>query len=118
MITIEKNRLIWRTNGETIVIEPWGENALRIRSVMMGEVVDTDYALLSPERTDSSIELGKDRAKITNGKLSAVIELSSSGWRKDHGKITFHKQDGSVLFEDIDQKENWPSKIRRPLFLS
>lgn len=106
MITIEKNRLIWRTNGETIVIEPWGENALRIRSVMMGEVVDTDYALLSPERTDSSIELGKDRAKITNGKLSAVIELSSSGWRKDHGKITFHKQDGSVLFEDIDQKDS------------
>lgn len=106
MITKTQSRLIWKTNGEIIVIEAWGKNALRVRSVMMGQVLDTDYALLPSQDAACVIEIQKDRANITNGKLKAAVELASSGWRKDHGKITFHKQDGSVLFEDIDQKDS------------
>ena len=67
MINIENNRLVWKTSGETVVIEPWGENALRVRSVMMGEILETDYALLPPKEQSCVIEAGKDQAKITNG---------------------------------------------------
>ncbi len=42
----DTNKLIWSFNGEKLVIEPWNENSLRVRSIMMGEVLDTDYALL------------------------------------------------------------------------
>lgn len=106
MINIENNRLVWKTSGETVVIEPWGENALRVRSVMMGEILETDYALLPPKEQSCVIEAGKDQAKITNGKLTAQIVLAASGWRKDHGRITFFGQDGTVLFGDIDHEDS------------
>ena len=105
MVIIEKNKLIWRSSGETIVVEPWGENSLRVRTVMMGEVKDTDYALLPQNDISCSIHTGEDWAEITNGKLTAKIELASSGWRKDHGKITFYNQNGDVLFGDIDGED-------------
>ena len=88
MINIENNRLVWKTSGETVVIEPWGENALRIRSVMMGDILETDYALLPQRNPDCVIKAGKDQASITNGKLTAQIVLAASGWRKDHGRFT------------------------------
>lgn len=116
MINIENNRLVWKTSGETVVIEPWGENALRVRSVMMGEILETDYALLPPKEQSCVIEAGKDQAKITNGKLTAQIVLAASGWRKDHGRITFYRQDGRVLFGDIDHEDSPSPHPRR--FLS
>lgn len=115
MIKTEKNRLIWKTSGETVVIEPWGENALRVRSVMMGEIVETGYALLPQKERHCVIEAGKDQARITNGKLTAQIVLAASGWRKDHGRITFFREDGSVLFGEIDHEDSpspHPRKFR------
>ena len=116
MIKTEKNRLVWKTSGETVVIEPWGENALRIRSVMMGDILETDYALLPQRNPDCVIKAGKDQASITNGKLTAQIVLAASGWRKDHGRITFYRQDGRVLFGDIDHEDSPSPHPRR--FLS
>lgn len=58
-------------------------------------------------------ETGKDFAKITNGKLSAEIVPAASGWRRDHGHITFRKQDGSVLFEDIGHDASPTPHLRR-----
>ena len=47
--------LIWRNGGETLAICPWGEDSLRVRAVMMGEIEDTRYALLDPvPHVDSS----------------------------------------------------------------
>ena len=28
----------WRNHGETVVLEPWGPDSLRVRAVLMGEV--------------------------------------------------------------------------------
>ena len=33
---INGSQLIWRNSGETLVIEPWGPDSLRVRSVLMG----------------------------------------------------------------------------------
>ena len=45
IISKEKNQIIWKMNGEKLVIEPWGRNSFRVRSRMMGEIMDTDFAL-------------------------------------------------------------------------
>ena len=52
-------------NGETLQIEAWGENSLRIRSRMMGEILDTDYALL-PFNGDveAEIEINNEKLKL------------------------------------------------------
>ena len=113
MINAEKNRLIWKNSGETVVIEPWGENALRVRSVMMGDILETDYALLSQKDIECVIESKKDWARITNGKITAEIVLDASGWRKDHGRITFFRKDGTVLFGDIDHEDSPSPHPRR-----
>ena len=34
----EGNSLVFRNNGETLVLTPWNENALRVRSAMMSEI--------------------------------------------------------------------------------
>ena len=44
----EGSSLIFRNNGETLVLTPWNENALRVRSAMMAEVEDARWALLDP----------------------------------------------------------------------
>ena len=47
-ITRDGNAVLFENAGELLRIEPWGENSLRVRAVMMGEIKDTDYALLPP----------------------------------------------------------------------
>ena len=71
MVKTEPGKLIWKTNGETVVIESWGENALRVRAVMQGEITETGYALPPQEPLPCRTETGDGFAKITNGKLTA-----------------------------------------------
>ena len=74
--SIEEGKLIFENNGETLQIEAWGENSLRVRSRMMGEIIDTDYALL-PNSSDvkAKIEIDEETqtATIKNGKITAII---------------------------------------------
>ncbi len=28
-------QLIWRNHGETLIVEPWGEDSVRVRSALM-----------------------------------------------------------------------------------
>ena len=117
MVKTEPGKLIWKTNGETVVIESWGENALRVRAVMQGEITETGYALLPQEPLPCRTETGDGFAKITNGKLTARIELASSGWRKDHGRITFFDELGKPLLGNVDESDG-PShhpRVFRPL---
>ena len=41
-------QVTWRNHGETVVVEPWGPDSLRVRAVLMGEVRDDRFALLDP----------------------------------------------------------------------
>ena len=41
----EANRLVCRWDGETLIVEPWGRNGLQVRSPLLQEPEDTDYAL-------------------------------------------------------------------------
>ena len=45
---ISGQRLLWRNSGETLAIEPWGPDSLRVRSVLMGDLRDDRFALLDP----------------------------------------------------------------------
>ena len=73
-LSIENNRLIYENNGETLQIEAWGDNSLRVRARMMGEILDTDYSLLQVKTTvNAKIQIEEDGsiATITNGKIRA-----------------------------------------------
>ena len=76
----EGNALIYENDGELLRIEPWGKNSLRVRSVMQGPICDTDYALIELNEADKaivpSISVSEYEASITNGKITARIEVS------------------------------------------
>jgi alpha-D-xyloside xylohydrolase len=95
----EGNKLIWQYNGEKLVIEPWGANSFRVRSRMMGDILDTDFALLPAGCGSADIRLEEGKAVIRNGKIEAVIEENS--WTKN-GRIRFYNQKGRLLLQEID----------------
>jgi len=97
----EKNRLVWRFNGEKLIIEPWGVNSFRVLSTVLGEILDTDYALLSVsnEEVESVIEIGERSATIINGKIKA--NLQENEWTKNC-VITYYNQKGDLLLKEAD----------------
>ena len=94
----ENGGLVWRYNGETLAIVPWGANSLRVRAVMMGKITDTDYALLPAPAAEPVIETGGRAASITNGKIKAVLQ--ECDWPKNC-IVSFYNQDGKLLLKEL-----------------
>lgn len=98
MITIDGSKIIRRYDKELLVIEPWGENSLRVRATQRsGFLEDEDLSALLPDpvETSAKAELSGSGAVLTNGKIRA--ELSGSG------KITFYNQNGKVLLREFQR---------------
>ena len=98
----QNNRqLIWRNHGETLVVEPWGNDSIRVRSALMREVKDERFALLEPAScTDTEIRIENEKtAFVRSGKITARLEVC--GW-KERAKITFLNQKNEVLLQETD----------------
>ncbi len=94
----DQGTIIFENDGETLRIEPWGTNSLRVRAVMMGDIKDTDYALLSAPFTTAAIIIKDEfNGSITNGKITAV--LSVDDWHK-RCRVSFFNQKGELLLEE------------------
>ncbi len=98
----EGNALIARRGGETLRIEGWGRNALRVRAVMNDIRTGQDYALTeSPENTECEILIGTEKnpgwegtvpcAEIKNGRIRATVNFA--------GVISFYR-DGDLILRE------------------
>lgn len=67
------NRLVYKSDQETLVIEPWGRHGLRVRVTVLPEIIDKPWALTEPVRPQAHIEISTAEATISNGKISARI---------------------------------------------
>ena len=80
----QDGRLIWRGNYETIQIESWGRDSLRVRAISGLEIRDgLPSALLEPTPTESQVEISEERAIIRNGAITG--EIHPGGDRFDTG---------------------------------
>ena len=98
----ENGSLIFRENGETVMVTPWGTNSLRVRSVILGEIKETEAALLPKEEVSGgAIHLAEDgmSAVITNGAIAAKLIVQPWGRAL---QITFTDADGKVLLQEIE----------------
>ncbi len=98
MITIENGKIIRRYDKELLVIEPWGENSLRVRATQRADFLeDEDLSALlpNPKKTSSEAAAVGNGAVLTNGKIRA--ELSGSG------KLAFYNQDGKLLLQEFQR---------------
>ncbi len=95
MLRQEEKRLIREFDSETLWIEAWGKNSLRVRVTKMGQMplLEEEWALLPPEEPNPKITITGSSAVITNGKITAHVT--------ETGKIVFLNQKGDVLLEEF-----------------
>lgn len=68
------NALIWKKYGETLRIEPWGSDALRVRATMNGAFQQAYSALLEPKGlAPSVVEIREKEAVIRQGRIEALV---------------------------------------------
>ena len=83
----ENGALVCKRQGETLRIEAWGKDSLRVRATMYPKWTNQAWALTeTPECTQAEIEMGEKTlrsgdgtfyqsplATIRNGRVSAVV---------------------------------------------
>jgi len=121
-------RLIGRSGSETIWIEPWGKNSLRVRMTREAVMDANDWALIDmPEVTSSNIVIEEvelvepwikepEKAKhvqksqvasIQNGEIIAFF--NAEGW------LTFKNSNGKILTEEYWRNRNRIDRYCTPL---
>ena len=95
LFEIEEKKLIYHYDAEEVWIEAWGENSLRVRSTKECEMSSENWALLEPKDTKVDINIGKSRAIIRNGNISAEIT--------NKGKISLFNKKGELLLEEYSR---------------
>ena len=97
--------LVCRHQGETLRIEPWGRDALRVRATMYPSFSGHDWALTEEtEKTQAQVAFYEEQrregdgqmhalkaARITNGRVSATVNFG--------GVITFFR-DGEMILRE------------------
>ena len=95
MFLKERDRLIRKFDNETIWIEPWGDNSLRVRATLLPEMPDNKWALLDRQEKENDnlkIEIKNNEALIKNGNISATFT--------SRGTIIFRNQKDEVILEE------------------
>lgn len=90
MYYCNNNSLIYKSRSETVKIEPWGKNALRVRVTYNAGFTGDDHAL-DKVQSEAQIDIGEEFASIANGKI--CCKLSKSGW------LEFFKDGKPILKE-------------------
>ena len=93
MLRRENNALVREYASETLVIEPWGKDSLRVRSTMRPFLDEQDWALLPAESSEEpKISIGRtaaDRsptveslpASTREGMSASSIKTGNSCWK-------------------------------------
>lgn len=89
----ESQRLIWQFDRQTLIIEPWGENSLRVRASCQPQIVDTDWALLPTTPLPVEITQGNEMLSLRNGNITATLN--------QRGQLAFYNQHGELLLEEF-----------------
>ena len=98
---VAQNALLCKRQGETLRIEPWGRDALRVRATMEPEIREKSWALTEPSDSVAEIQISEEphwvgdgtwdtrpTATICNGRIKAAVNFA--------GVISFFRDD--VLF--------------------
>lgn len=92
MFIEDERKLIFHYDAEEVWIEPWGENALRIRAAKEPVMPEGNGALCAKGNDDCRITKTDQGMEMINGKIRA--EMTSLG------KIMIYHADGRLLMEE------------------
>ncbi|MBZ2197418.1 glycoside hydrolase family 31 protein [Occultella gossypii] len=100
----------WRGGGETLVVQAWGADSVRVRAAHGAGVIDTDWALLPPEagaHEKVTVAVDGPVATLTNGEVRVVATArdffdGQAGYRRFACRLEFFAADGRLLFAEED----------------
>ena len=105
-----EQKLIYSYDGETLCIEAWGENALRVRAAKNRKFTGNDWALDRKDARPGEVRICLDKdayggayadmyegadeshGMIENGKIRAVVNA--------HGVTSFYHKNGQLLLKE------------------
>ncbi|MFV0405966.1 MAG: TIM-barrel domain-containing protein [Propioniciclava sp.] len=98
--------IIWRGDGETLYVQAWGPDSLRVRATRAGELLDSDFALLPADSTDVIVETDAETATIRNGRVTAILRANAgyNEGRRYHivgCSLELQKADGTTILNEI-----------------
>lgn len=77
-IQIENNRLVFRYDAETLWIEPWGRDSLRVRATHNATMHRDDWALLEPApAAPGDVELNQYDLSAAADQAARTLSLSA-----------------------------------------
>jgi len=91
MIFEANNKLVYRYDAEKVLIEAWGDNAIRIRATKCADFPGDDWALTAKTENRGIAEVDSKGGLIRNGRITATIT--------EAGKIRVLKDDTVILEE-------------------
>ncbi|KAH9209674.1 glycosyl hydrolases family 31-domain-containing protein [Leptodontidium sp. 2 PMI_412] len=92
MFIKKDDQLVYRYDAEQVWIQPWGNDAFRIRATKMNSMPTEDWALQKPTPATPEISISENEGTISNGKIRAVVSK--------RGKIMIYNSKGDLLFEE------------------
>lgn len=92
--------LVFRENGETVMVTPWGENSFRVRAGILNDSLSENAALMEqPQlKNKAQIIISKQSASITNGRIRAELKVQPWG---NALHMSFYNQKGELLLSEI-----------------
>ena len=87
----EDGALIVRLRNETVRIEGWGKNALRVRATLLKKMPCHAHALTEEVAHEAKVTINGEHAEITNGRVKATVN--------EVGILCFYKDDELILQE-------------------
>jgi alpha-D-xyloside xylohydrolase len=105
--------LEWRAKGETLRVEAWGTDSVRVRATPAGELLDELPGALLPQAGAGKpvITVGTHSATLVNGAITVHIDAHDQkpGLPAAAGSLTFRRtQDGSELLAEEPHHFWWP----------
>ncbi|RPF20421.1 glycoside hydrolase family 31 protein [Myceligenerans xiligouense] len=99
--------ITWRGGGQTLVVQAWGPDSVRVRCAPGAEVLDTDFALLPPSPAAVTIAVDGDEARLVNGGLTVVLRARDGfdeqvGYHEYRCSLEFRDATGKVLLRELD----------------
>lgn len=119
LFTCEANALTFTAYHQTVRLESWGADSLRVRATPNATLCDDlPGALLPPPDLPVEITLAGQRAIMRNGKIAAEVTLGPQGtepWPPGFIRF-FNAETGAELLAESPQHFAWPpARTFRPL---
>lgn len=101
LFALSGSRLLWKHNRQTLWLEPWGVDSLRVRATQLPTMPEPEGCLLPAVPVPSTIRIDGDSASLTNGSLAATVDAK--------GRVRFFRTGSKEpLVEEINARTNYP----------